>query len=248
MSTAPAAESSRAAVHATGLDVVVVDLDAAQELLEREEASTPRLSNGDRLRVDRLSGDLARQSLWRSARIATRIVLERAAGPDVRGKEFDIAAGGRPELGAGFPYFNVSHSGGAALIAVCRSRVGVDIERRRPLSMSIARRRRVLDAARLSGSDPHSEADVLRAWVRLEAVAKARGSGIGVILTEAGVIGGAVGSRKQTSSESLCVSDLDAGADYIAAIAADRLPPRIDVRRFPASAAELAEFLQTRRA
>ena len=45
-------------------------------------------------------------------------------------------------------------------------------------------------------ADPDSDVDVLRAWVRLEAVAKAGGPGIGVLLTEEGVIGGAAGSRQ----------------------------------------------------
>lgn len=229
------------------LDIVFVDLDASRALLESEEANTPRLSASDRLRAQRLSGDSSRQSLWRAARIATRIVLEGAAGPQVRRLDFEISDGGRPKLGEGFPHFNVSHTADVALIAVCRSSaVGVDIERRRVLSMTPERRQRIVAAAAgFAGNektDPDSDVDVLRAWVRLEAVAKARGSGIGVLLTEEGVIGGATGKRESAKS-SLAIANLAVETPYIAAVAADVLPPEIAVRRFPARADELAKFL-----
>ncbi|HVX37338.1 MAG TPA: phosphopantetheinyl transferase [Hyphomicrobium sp.] len=235
------------------LEIVFVDLDASRALLESEEANTPRLSNSDRLRVERLSGDPGRQSLWRAARIATRIVLERAAGPEVRGVNFEIAVGGRPKLDEGFPHFNVSHTAEAALIAVCRSSpVGVDIERLRDLSMTLERRQRIIAAAAGfvggEGADPDSNIDVLRAWVRLEAVAKARGSGIGVLLTEEGVIGRAAGNREKSGKPSPVVANLDVGAPYVAAVAANVLPGEIAVRRFPHRADELAEFLSAFRA
>lgn len=231
------------------LDVVFVDLDAVRALLEREEASTPRLSVSDGLRIDRLSGDPARQALWRAARIATRIVLERAVGSDLRGAEFEIASGGRPSLGDGKPHFNVSHTANVALIAVCRSSpVGVDIECERRLSMSPERRRRIaVAAADLAGVekiDPESDADVLRAWVRLEAIAKVRGTGIGILLTEEGVIGSATGVARPREEPSLSTAELEVEAPYIAAIAAGALPAVIAVERFPEQADALHEFLR----
>lgn len=230
------------------LEIVFVDLDASHALLESEEANTPRLSMSDSLRVERHSGDPGRQSLWRAARIATRIVLERATGPQIRRVEFEIADGGRPELGVGSPYFNVSHTGEAALIAVCRSSpVGVDIEHHRVLSMTPERRQRIVAAAAgFAGdekADPDSDVDVLRAWVRLEAVAKARGSGIGVLLTEEGVIGGTAGKPEKSVKSSPAVANIDVGTPYVAAVAADVLRGEIAVRRFPKHADELAEFL-----
>ena len=233
------------------LEIVFVDLDASRALLESEEANTPRLSSSDHLRVERLSGDPGRQSLWRAARIATRIVLEGAAGPEVRRVDFEIAVGGRPKLGEGFPHFNVSHTADVALIAVCwSSPVGADIERHRVLSMTPERRQRIVAAAAGFVSrervDPDSDVDVLRAWVRLEAVAKARGSGIGVLLTEEGVIGGASGNHEKPGKPgkpSPAVADLDVDTPYLAAVAADVLPNEIAVRRFPERAEELTEFL-----
>lgn len=231
------------------LDVVFVDLDASRALLEHEETSTPRLSSSDRLRVDRLSGDPVRQARWRASRIATRIVLERWAGRSVRGAEFEIATGGRPSLGDGLPHFNVSHTASVALIAVCRSSpVGVDIECPRTLSMSSERRRRIVtaaaDLAAIGALNPESDVDVLRAWVRLEAIAKARGSGIGVLLTEEGVIGGAERSAGETEKPSLASAALDVAPPYIAAIAADTLPSAISVRCFPERAEALQDFLR----
>jgi len=230
------------------LDVVFVDLDASRALLEHEETSTPRLSPSDRLRIDRLSGDPVRQARWRASRIATRIVLERWAGRGVRGVEFEIATGGRPSLGDGLPHFNVSHTASVALIAVCRSSpVGVDIECPRTLSMSSERRRRIVtaaaDLAAIGALNPESDVDVLRAWVRLEAIAKARGSGIGVLLTEEGVIG-AERSARETEKPSLASAALDVAPPYIAAIAADTLPFAISVRCFPERAEALEDFLR----
>jgi len=231
-----------------GLDIVFVDLDASRALLDREEAITPRLSTSDRHRVDRLYGDPERQCHWRAARIATRIVLERSAGPGVRGAEFEIASGGRPSLGAAFPHFNVSHTANVALIAVCQSSpVGVDIECLRTLKMSLERRRRIITAAaditRFVGADPDSDVDVLKAWVRLEAVAKARGSGIGVLLTEEGVIGGTGKVARNLEQASPATASLDVEAPYIAAVAADTLPAKVGLRRFPSSAEALRDFM-----
>lgn len=236
------------------LDVVFIDLVTSRHLLEQEEAATPRLSPGDRLRVERLGSDPERQWRWRTARIATRIVLERAAGPLMRGIDFEIAKGGRPGLGEGHPHFNVSHTGDAALIAVCRSSpVGVDIERDRTLSMTPERRRRIIGAAAgLSGELPRGEddcsndLDVLRSWVRLEAIAKARGSGIGVLLTEEGVVGGTGGAGSRSSPGAVAVVGLDVTPPYIAALAAERLPESIAIQRFPASSGELARFIAAR--
>ena len=144
------------------------------ELLEAAERDVPRLSATDIARVQKLEHDPERQRLWRSSRIATRIVLERAVGRAYRNIDFEIAENGRPSLGDGPPYFNVSHSGGAALIAVSNAApIGIDLEEERGLKMTEDRRRRVIAAAaRLANGQPASmsrsdaDLDVLRAWVR----------------------------------------------------------------------------------
>jgi 4'-phosphopantetheinyl transferase len=245
---APTKLDVTARAHCSGVEIVFVDLEASGALLEAEEAATPRLSASDILRVERLSLDPVRQRLWRSARIATRIVLERAAGGTVRRIDFEIAATGRPLLGEGFPHFNVSHSGEAALIAVSEATpIGVDIEQLRTLAMTEDRRRRIVAAAATLADGPaldlHRDADVLRAWVRLEAMGKARGTGIGRLLTEQGVIGGANAVRGSRAASDIHVVDLSVPTNYVSAMAIAASPQSMEVIAFPTRAEVLATFL-----
>ena len=238
-----------------GLQVVFVDLKVSMGLLEATERDVPRLSAADIARVQKLEHDPERQRLWRSSRIATRIVLERAVGTAYRNIDFEIAENGRPSLGDGPPYFNVSHSGGAALIAVSNAvPIGIDLEEARGLKMTEDRRRRVIAAAaRLANDQPptsHSDADldVLRAWVRLEAAAKALGTGIGQLLTEEGVVGGKPGDAVATTAASrLDVRNLDVATGYLAAVAAPTLPMKIEVLTLPNEADALTKFLSCAR-
>jgi 4'-phosphopantetheinyl transferase len=228
------------------LEIVFVDLDVSCAVLEAEEAHTPRLGASDVVRAASLDDDRRQQQLWRGARIALRIVLERMAGPEIRGVDFGIATGGRPALGAGLPHFSLSHTGAVALIAVSRlGSLGVDIEKMRQLSMNAARRDRIVAAAAALAPDvsfnPDNDADVLRAWVGLEAVAKARGSGIGVLLTEAGVIGN--GAAQAGNYRALAIAALDVPEPYVAAVAAPELPQTISVQTFPSRADGLDTFL-----
>ncbi len=230
----------------SGLEVFFVDLAKSASLLEAEEEATPRLSASDNDRVASKSGDAEGRRLWRTARIATRIALERAGGPATRQVDFEIEPGGRPTLPAGSPWFNVSHTGEAALIAVSKTApVGVDLERKnRTLKMSGERRQRVIAAAERLGSGQQlsaaHDADVMIAWVRLEAAAKALGTGIGRLLTQQGVVGG----KAEGGSYALEISTLDIGDDYVAAVAAERLPENIEALVFPAE--NLAGFIPGR--
>lgn len=231
-------------------EVFFVDLIKSASLLDAEEKATPRLSASDNARVASMSGDSEGRQLWRNARIATRIVLERAGGPETRQADFEIEPGGRPRLAAGSPWFNVSHTGGAALIAISKiAPVGVDLERKqRSLKMSGDRRQRIIASAERFGADRQlsatHDADVVRAWVRLEAAAKALGIGIGRLLTEQGVVGGKGKTRPQGAGYVLDVRNLDAGDDFVAAIAAERLPEKLQVLTFPAD--DLAGFIPRR--
>jgi 4'-phosphopantetheinyl transferase len=219
------------------LEIVFVDLIRFAEDLAREETRTPRLSADDNARAEAMVDHDARR-LWRAARIATRIVLERVVGESVRAVPFRIEPGGRPVLADGGAHFSVSHSAGAALIAVAREMaVGVDIERKARIpKMSEDRRSRVLDAAaRFQGTPARSgaDADVLEAWVQLEAIAKARGTGIGRLLTEEGVIGGKAKSPAAIDApDAFAVKLLTVDEGFVAAIAAPRLPNDIVVESF----------------
>lgn len=220
------------------LEVFFVDLVKSAALLEAEEEATPRLSPSDNERASAMA-DREAARLWRATRIATRIALERAGGQALRRLNFEIETGGRPRL-AGAPHFNVSHTGGAALIVVSKDmQPGVDLERKeRRIRMSDDRRQRIVSAAQRMGAEqalsPASNTDVIVAWVRLEAAAKALGSGIGRLLTEQGVVGGSRTARAQGSGFDLEIRDLVVGDHFVAAVAAQRLPERIDVLAFPA--------------
>jgi 4'-phosphopantetheinyl transferase len=239
-SSGPTAQSDSA-------EIVLVDLAAVSALLEAAERDVPRLSVDDCARVEKLARDPERQRTWRTQRIATRIVLERFAGAGFRKRDFEIEDHGRPTLGAGAPYFNVSRSGHVALVAVSKAAaIGIDIEEVRPLSMTEDRRRRVLvAAARINGGLPPSpqlnDTCVLEAWVCLEAIAKARGTGIGPLLTEEGVVGGQRASS--VSKSEFEIRRLDMPRGYVAAVAAKSLPPELRVVPFPDSAEALARFL-----
>jgi 4'-phosphopantetheinyl transferase len=229
-------------------EIVFVELDRSLALLEAVEENVPRLSAGDLARIEALAHNLDQQRRWRASRIATRIVLERAGGLDCRKADFAIEANGRPSLARGRPHFNISHSAGAVLIATSnRAPVGVDLERLRSLAMTDDRRRRLVEAAarRTCGPElaPDRDADVVRAWVRLEAAAKALGTGIGRLLTEEGVMGGETQAAETGASARLDIRDLEVPQDYVATIAASNLPAQIDVAIFPDQADALGRFL-----
>jgi 4'-phosphopantetheinyl transferase len=220
------------------LEIFFVDLVRSEAALDAEERQTPRLSEADLARAHTIADEEGRR-LWRAARIATRIVLERTAGESLRGVPFQIGSGGRPGLADGAPHFSISHSGDAALVAVAKAMpVGIDLERKdRALQMSDDRRLRIIRAAgRLNPALPLSarrDTDVLAAWVRLEAVAKALGTGIGSLLTKEGVIGAAGMSDLAPSGRDIEVRSLTVDEAYVGAIAAHRLPDDLTVRAFP---------------
>ena len=90
---------------------------------------------------------------------------------------------GKPHLPPGFPlHFNVSHTDGLAAFAFGRSRVGVDVERDRPMPDAAALVARFFSRREGEGfgSVPAVEysAAFFRAWTRKEAVLKAIGRGV----------------------------------------------------------------------
>ncbi len=220
------------------LEVFFIDLARCETRLDAEERRTPRLSAADHERARAMKDERAAR-LWLSARIATRIILERAAGKNIRGLPFLIEPGGRPSLAGRGPHFSVSHSADVALIAVASDMpLGVDLElSARELRMSGDRRRRILAAADRLAASPglraDRDSDVLAAWVRLEAVAKALGKGIGRLLTEEGVVGGRGEPGTPRAKTSVEVRSLPLAAKYTAAIAAPRLPADIEVQELP---------------
>lgn len=247
----------------TEYEIIWVDLLQAASLLEAEERTTPRLSSIERDRfMSRSSSDMRAAQTWRLSRIALRIVLERWVGNDERQNAFEIERGGRPKLAQGWPHFSMSHTGDVALIAVSQhSAIGIDIEQERNIKMSDERRAQVIKAANALPSQESSlntlqandldDAAILQAWVKLEAVAKATGFGIGRVLTDYGVShannSNNANERVEDSrvgDDSIRVAAVDVAPGYFAAIAGSALPKILNVDDFPRTASSIALFCQ----
>jgi 4'-phosphopantetheinyl transferase len=240
---------------ANPMHLLLVDIASTLAYLEAEEQRTPRLSADQVARFDQKAGargsDDART--WRAAHIALRIALEHVTGPAIRCVAYDIEPGGRPVVKYGrsmtaIPQFSLAHAGSTALIVISTSGpVGVDLEVARELNISAERRARIENAARSLAPDAPLPDDLdarfLQCWVRLEAVAKATGLGIGKVLTEAGVVGAAKARASPRSTAHGTVADLDVGVGRFAALSAAKLPQIVAVQDFPADAAAIARFL-----
>ncbi len=146
----------------------------------------------ERQRAQRLlREDLRRRFV--AARCALREILALATSQDAAELQLSTAEHGKPRLlGLAAPlYFNLSHSGGMALLALSRvAPVGVDIEMRQPIPDVEALALEHLTAAewaafaqRSCSADPAAlqrERAFLRLWTRKEACLKAWGCGLQV--------------------------------------------------------------------
>jgi 4'-phosphopantetheinyl transferase len=165
----------------------LIELDRSEAALESLEKATPRLSDDIRNRLAAISNDEARRER-RLTHIALRILLERKLGPEIRNTPFVVGVSGKPSLAGSHTSFSLAHTKQLALIGVGNGGLlGVDIEQKRSIWMPEARRVPIEAEAvslaagvPLDGTDPDER--FLRAWVRIEAVAKARGTGVGPML------------------------------------------------------------------
>ncbi|CAN0293387.1 unnamed protein product, partial [Phaeothamnion confervicola] len=147
---------------------------------------------------------------------------------------------GKPALEGGYPAFNMSHSQSKCLIAIgWPGPLGIDLELPRTVQLGPVRQALIvaaglgLDSDALESArqpDCRPEVPFLRAWTRLEALAKARGDGIGHLLTTLGITAsgvkeltaGEVGARADTliASSGLQIADIALPDASIGAIAA----------------------------
>lgn len=179
-----------------------VDLDAA--------AAPPRdvLTDAERERATRLRAAIDGRR-WAASRWALREVLGRYLGEPPGEIELALGEHGKPALAVAPERleFNLSHSGGLALVAVAARPVGVDVERIDPGRHVLALAERALDpdtAAAVRSADPAARgAMFFTHWARHEARLKCHGGGIGGAPPDG----------------PLTVADVDAGAGYAAAVA-----------------------------
>ena len=239
------------------MDLWLVDLEGSARGLEALERETPRLGADERSRAQRLR-DPAEQRYRLAAYTALRIVLERVGGPRLRGRPLIRTPAGKPGLGAEAPSFNLAHTGGMALIGVTRAgAIGVDLETERQIAMSHRRREETIAVgAGLSGhtsGDPGDHSAVLQAWCRIEACAKARGSGVSGLLTELGLrqSGGRrlpldtieVSARRLAREAGLKIGDLELPSGLFGAVVGTGRALPVRPQRFPADARAISRLL-----
>lgn len=240
-----------------GIDLWLVDLDRAEAALEALEAAAPRLSADIRQRCDAMRDEAARRER-RLSHIALRLALEARLGERVRGVPFATSETGKPSLAHPNPAesglgFSLAHTHGLALIAVGEGALGVDIERLRQVRIPPARRPAIeAEAVALAAGAPLVEAGAderfINAWVRVEAVAKAIGSGVAPILERlrpGREAAGAPDAGGPLDSAGLVAHDIPVAGGVFAAIALADLPPPA-LGGFPETAGAIEALLAAR--
>jgi 4'-phosphopantetheinyl transferase len=111
-----------------------------------------------------------------------RVLLGQYLGCEAAAVPIRYEAAGKPMLPPGLPCFNVSHSEHIAALAFAHTRIGVDIEHRRPMPNMDSLVERFFSPAEgqayLGLPEPLRERAFFRMWTRKEALLKAVGQGI----------------------------------------------------------------------
>jgi 4'-phosphopantetheinyl transferase len=160
------------------IDVYFVDVNVADDVLD---ALSNLLTMPERARADhyRFADDRRRAIV---ARAATRRIMGRFLAADPATLVIDEEEFGKPVLRDREIEFNASHSGDLVALAFARDTpVGVDVERRRQLTDTLALARRYFSAEELRTVEATTDsADAFFAiWTAKEAIVKASGKGIG---------------------------------------------------------------------
>lgn len=171
-------------------DIWIVNLAACQARLIALEQDCHLLTGIETSRAAAMTAP-GHRDRWIAAHVALHLALADHIGRRV---EFVIESGGKPRVVDWAGDFSLAHSGDFALIAATvNGRIGIDVEVRRPIRMSERRRtlieaagEAVLPAGVLPAGDPDMR--FLTAWTRLEAIAKLRGTGIGALLEDIGIV------------------------------------------------------------
>jgi 4'-phosphopantetheinyl transferase len=202
-------------------EIHVWELARGESLDLSELAGVLRVEECDRARRLRREEDR-----WAAvvSRGAARILLARYGSGLPGDLVLVLGPQGKPRLADGSPLrFNVSHSDGLVLVALSRdAEVGVDVERVREVpSMDTVVGHFFGEAERecFDGLPPGGQLEgFFQAWVRKEAVVKARGDGLAAVAD--------VDVREDAGGGLRCgrwhVADLAVRDGYCAAVAADR--------------------------
>ena len=237
----------------------LVDLRSSADALSALDRDERLLQDADR---DELAMSPAFHLSDRlTARRALRLLIQRTFGRRWQTQPLVRRGRGKPGLTDLEGDFNLSHAGGWALIVLCsRDGAGVDIESDRPVHLRPQRRQAIEHAAlAVARGSPLPEADnarTLQAWVRLEACAKADGSGIAALLGAFGIWGGRSrdcvsandGLRSTTTvhPQNLPrIYDVRVPKGYFAAVALPDGIPLPEAQRLPDTLAELRALRAT---
>ena len=219
---------------AAAIAVYLIDLVALAASLDEIECSQRVLTPEERAWC---TGEPLNQSVMRArARIALRLLLRSHGAPDAIRSPFAQGPHGKPRLACGALDFNLSHAGEHSLVAIgpAGTGIGVDLEASRDVDIPPSRAAQLIAAATAMGGDlPADLGDterILVAWTRLEALAKARGTGIGQLLSDLDLTAAAARSRSLDDTWRLAqsfkhatgigVATLDVPARLFGAIAA----------------------------
>ena len=190
-----------------GGEIWLLDLDEMAEPLLALEQHTPLLPPCERVRLEGGGIDKRRRII---ANIALRQLIARCAGAEAAALPFTIGTRGRPDLAVPLAQpglsFSLSHSHAHGLIVLSRcGTVGADLQNIVPRTVAGDRRARLEEFGEGLGLQPlpsvGSDARLIAAWCRIEAVAKASGLGVGALLQRAGISG--AGSRSASRSSVL---------------------------------------------
>ncbi|MEU6477896.1 4'-phosphopantetheinyl transferase superfamily protein [Streptomyces sp. NPDC047017] len=221
-----------------------IDLDDAM----RRSAAPLRaaLSPEERLRAARMPDPVLR-SRFEAARGAARHILGRCLGRPPARLTWHTGRWGKPRIAGseGIVRFNLSHSGGHALLAVTGPRdIGVDLERAQPGRDIVALSHRYFPAeesalvAEAAGDRRHLV--FLTLWARKEACTKAAGTsllghGLRLAVTTAPAAGGTVLAHDPTRRlpGRWLVHDVPAPSGHVAAVALDGdAPAHLTIRQW----------------
>ncbi|MEE9547417.1 MAG: hypothetical protein V3V65_07955 [Hyphomicrobium sp.] len=239
-----------------GLELWCIDLNAAASLLLEVEQQTPRLPQRDRNLAETIA-DKRRANEWLAAHVALRILLERAIGAEWRGRLFVRGVGAKPHLAGAPVTFSLSHVPGWSLVGMSNEEpIGVDLERMRVVNIPGPRRILLERAAEVLGEEAslpeRDDTRILKAWVRLEAFAKADGRGIGRLLTQLGIVGansvqGEAFSKRlddvKQEAPPCAAYDVNIAEGLFAAAVMPAGAPRPEIFRFPSSIKGIHELL-----
>lgn len=172
----------------------LVDLDATSAA---DPSLTNLLSEQEKGKANRFRFEHDARR-YRASHTALRTLLSQETGLRAQDLQFFEGRFGKPHLNTSHPlYFNMSHSGGWALIGICASApIGVDIEVPRPMNDLDALSKRNFSPPEFTAFQAVAPARqlqlFLQCWTRKEACLKALGSGLSI---EPGVFEAGIGSE-----------------------------------------------------